>query len=1031
MVLAFVGVVAALVAGLSAAPATADGSMPTWPENPNWQQYVESPTSTDVTANAVVSTSGSVTNAGALLKAGTGEATLTAVPGSVQSHPVTVSFPTVDARYVRLDVTKLGLEPAGDPAGVYVQLAELQVFGPQGGTNLALNKGVTASETIQAAGWGTQFLTDGVTNSQNGSAHGYTSQAHSSSDVAANPVWVSINLGSLQSVRSVVLWPRTDTLADNGQTASFPVDYAVQTSTDDATYATQSAVTAQPDPAPATIDNGHASIVLDYGKDVGGYPYFRVASQSGSPTLEAGYSETKTQISETGDGVAPWASGDPRRYDTYSVTAPGLITNNEIQGGERYEQITVTTPGTVSLSAAGITFTPLLATADTYRGYFVSSSDQLNRAWYAGAYTAQLNQLPVGTTRPPWAIQDGALDVPGSATGAGLLTTGSTWTDYTVSFKTKIVTNQSGWMVRASNGSGGQSGYLLILDGAGDTASGPGQNVLQEVSESNGAYRTIANVSLPNPVTVGTWHDVKTVVNGTEVTTYLDGTQVASFDSSTFSGTASFTAGTFGFREYSGEEASFSDLSITSPSGATLYQNALDTPQAISDFDVLGGNTVPLILDGAKRDRAVWSGDLSVEGPTLFYSTNTSDYIKGSLELLGSYTGSNGYVTGDMPPQQPIALTRPVNTAYAYSATYSMYFVRNLALYYEYTGDLSFVKKEWPIAADELAWSAGQVDANGLFATNSGDGADWDYYDGTKTGEVTAYNAMYYQTLLDGAQLAGALGDSGQADQYAASAAALKAAINANLFNPSTGVYDVSNSVRGIVAQDSNVLAIDFGVAPADKIAGILAKIKSTLWTAHGTLPFSSGYTDFISPFVSGYELNARFSAGDTQDALTLLADEWGPMLAPGDNYTGTFWENESTSGGQAWSATSMAHGWSTTPTSALSRYVLGVSPVAAGYDTWLVEPHAGNLAWAEGAVPTPHGDIRVYWSQDSAAGKFAMHVDAPKGTSGTIAIPTFGEHAVIKINGKTVQADADPSGNYADVHVPGGVYNIKVVPAT
>lgn len=1025
-----VGVAAALIAGLSTTPAAADGSMPTWPNNPKWQQYVEGPSSTNVTPASVVSTSGSVDNAAALVTPGTGNATLTAVPASVTSHPVTVSFPAVDAQYVRLNVTKLGLEPAGDPAGMYVQLAEMQVFGPQSETNLALHKDVTASETIQASGWGTQFLTDGVTDSQNGSAHGYTSQAHRSSDVSANPVWVTVDLGSVQSVTSVVLWPRTDTLADNGETASFPVDYSVQSSTDDTSYSAERTVTGQTDPAAATIDNGHASIVLDYGKDVGGYPYFQVASQSGSPTLESGYSETKTQISETGDGVTPWASGDPRRYDTYSVTEPGLITNSEIQGGERYEQITVTTPGTVSLSAVGIKFTPMMATPDKYSGYFVSSSDQLNRAWYAGAYTAQLNQVPVGTTRPPWAIQDGALDVPGSSTGAGLLKTGDSWTDYSVSFKTRIVTNQSGWMVRASNGSGGQSGYLIILDGAGDTASGPGQNVLQEVSETNGSYRTIANVPLPNPVTVGTWHDVKTVVHGTVVTTYLDGSQVASFDSSTFGGSPSFGSGTVGFREYSGEHASFSDLSITSPTGAVLYQNALSSDQAIDDFDIPGGNTVPLILDGAKRDRAVWSGDLSIEGPTLFYSTNTADYIKGSLELLGSYTGSNGYATGDMPPQNPISPTRPANTAYPYSATYSMYFVRNLALYYEYTGDLKFVQQEWPIAQDELAWSARQVDANGLFATDNGDGADWDYYDGNKTGEVTAYNAMYYQTLLDGAQLAKALGNDSLAGQYTTSAVSVKAAINANLFNTSTGVYDVSNSVRGIIAQDANVFAIDFGVAPVDKVDGILAKIKSSLWTAHGTLPYSSGYQNFISPFISGYELNARFAAGDTQNALALLSNEWGPMLTPSPNYTGTFWENESTSGGQAWSATSMAHGWSTMPTSALSQYVLGVRPVHAGYSTWLVQPHPGDVAWTEGAVPTPHGTIRVDWSQDKAAGKFAMHVDAPDGTSGTIAVPTFGQPASIKINGKPVPTNSDQSGDYVDVPVQGGVYNISVVAA-
>jgi alpha-L-rhamnosidase len=176
-----------------------------------------------------------------------------------------------------------------------------------------------------------------------------------------------------------------------------------------------------------------------------------VSAQSGSPTLEAGYSETRTQISATGDGVAPWASGDPNRYDTYQVSQPGRITNGQIQGGERYEEISLTTPGTVSLSAAAIQYTPYLAKPDAYSGYFVSSSDELNRYWYDGAYTAEVNQLPVATTGPRWNTDQGSLDVPGTSAGTGLLTAGKAWTDYTVTFKTKITANQAGWMVRGQD----------------------------------------------------------------------------------------------------------------------------------------------------------------------------------------------------------------------------------------------------------------------------------------------------------------------------------------------------------------------------------------------------------------------------------------------------------------------------------------------------------------------------------------------------------------------------------------------------
>ena len=98
------------------------------------------------------------------------------------------------------------------------------------------------------------------------------------------------------------------------------------------------------------------TIVYDYGKEVGGVPYFYVSSESGSPTLQAGYSESSLYIGPTGDGSTPWAEGDPKRYDDYTVTGAGTITNQYVQGGERYEEITLTTPGTLTLSGIGVTY---------------------------------------------------------------------------------------------------------------------------------------------------------------------------------------------------------------------------------------------------------------------------------------------------------------------------------------------------------------------------------------------------------------------------------------------------------------------------------------------------------------------------------------------------------------------------------------------------------------------------------------------------------------------------------------------------
>jgi alpha-L-rhamnosidase len=782
------------------------------------------------------------------------------------------------------------------------------------------------------------------------------------------------------------------------------------------------------------------TIVLDYGKDVGGVPYFEVSSETGSPTLRSGYSEGAQYESATGDGSAPWAEGDSQRYDDYTISGPGTITNQYVQGGERYEEITLTTPGSVTLGAAGIDYIADRTQAGDLAGYFDSSSNELNQIWYDSEYTDQLDSVPNQSLPGAWNVGNGALQAGGNSVNdaVGLLNQGSNWTDYTATFDADIVANQAGWVVR---GQAAGNGYLLILDDSTDSTGTP--NRLQEIALNNGNYEVLGSVPLPSSLAAGTWHTVSTTVSGSTIAVSLDGVQLASLTSTAAS------SGTVGFREYTGEEAYFKGLTVTSPGGATLYTNTLDSSADLSAFAVPGVNQYASIVDGAKRDRAIWVGDMNVETPSVFDSTGDAAYIKGSLQALGSYQLSSGFVTGALPPQDPIHTGAQIpGTTGLYSASYSTYYVLGLEDYYLYSGDSAFVDQEWPVVQRELAWNASQLDANGLLTTDSADGADWDYYDGNKTGEVTEYNLLYYKALQDGAILATAAGDPSQAAAYTADAAALKSAINAHLHDSATGLYYLSDGDTADVTQDANSLAVLYGVAPASDDARILAALKTDLWTTpYGPRPFSGGgYADVISPFVSGYELDARFAENDTADAETLLKSVWGGMIAPGPDDTGTMWENiNGTNGAPGFGAgSSLAHGWSTTPVSALSGYVLGVQPDTAGYATWTVQPHPGDLAWADGRVPTPHGAVDVRWSKTGVSGGFSMTVTAPKGTTGTIAVPVSADdNQTILANGHVVWADGryvaapgvtDASLDSGFVDLAGvqpGTYRVVCVPAS
>ena len=145
-------------------------------------------------------------------------------------------------------------------------------------------------------------------------------------------------------------------------------------------------------------------------------------------------------------------------------------------------------------------------------------------------------------------------------------------------------------------------------------------------------------------------------------------------------------------------------------------------------------------------------------------------------------------------------------------------------------------------------------------------------------------------------------GDDNLAAGYDAEADFVRNSVNATLFDAKTGLYDISDAVRGPAAQDANALAVLWRVAPASQQTSILQGLRSALYTQNGPLAFSPGTVfpgpfgpsnapSIISPFISGFEARARFEAGDTGGALDLIRTVWGHMRQGGSFYSGATWE--------------------------------------------------------------------------------------------------------------------------------------------
>jgi alpha-L-rhamnosidase len=342
--------------------------------------------------------------------------------------------------------------------------------------------------------------------------------------------------------------------------------------------------------------------------------------------------------------------------------------------------------------------------------------------------------------------------------------------------------------------------------------------------------------------------------------------------------------------------------------------------------------------------------------------------------------------------------------------------------FYRYTGDRAFAERVLPVVEKQLDFDAQLLDARGLIVTGPPGsrpdlsflccGLDWDPYDGPKVGAVASTNITYFHALRQAAYLEAHVGDRSRARALRADAARLRTAINATLFDRSSGLYRLSDTTPDVIPQDANALAVDFGVAPRRSVPGILDGIKQRLWTRFGTFPYSdqTRFKPVLSPFITGFEVQARLLAGDTADALDLMRRHFGAMLRPGPDDTGALWEKMTPEGGvdvedgeNPIDNNSLAHGWSAAPTALLSEHVLGVSPVDPGFGTWRFDPRPGDLRWAAGQVPTPAGPIRVAWHRARRPTRLRLTITAPAGTSGLMAAPVTAGTRAVTVDGRRV----------------------------
>ena len=358
-------------------------------------------------------------------------------------------------------------------------------------------------------------------------------------------------------------------------------------------------------------------------------------------------------------------------------------------------------------------------------------------------------------------------------------------------------------------------------------------------------------------------------------------------------------------------------------------------------------NMQEYVWDGIKRDRLVWIGDMHPETTTIQAVFGEDDAVERSLDFIREETPLPGWMNN--------------------YASYTMWYVIIVYDWYFHTGKKEFLEKQREYLEGVAEQLSQYIDENGQDTVREGRFLDWPSEGKAKVVDA-GVQAIHVWAVESLKKIFGILGDEKWVKKCEADLKKLRS-------------YETDYED----SKQAAALLVINGMKDAAEVNEKLLK---------------QGGARGMSSFMGYYILTARAMAGDYQGCLECIREYWGGMLSLGAT---TFWEDfdvrwlenasridelpeegkvdvHGTYGDFCYVGYrhSFCHGWASGATPWLSENVLGIQVMEAGCRKVKIEPHLGDLEWAEGTYPTPYGTIRVE-HRKMKDGSIDTRIDAPK----------------------------------------------------
>jgi alpha-L-rhamnosidase len=366
-----------------------------------------------------------------------------------------------------------------------------------------------------------------------------------------------------------------------------------------------------------------------------------------------------------------------------------------------------------------------------------------------------------------------------------------------------------------------------------------------------------------------------------------------------------------------------------------------------------------MISVDADREQSPWTADSWNIGNVLLYNDRDTAMID---KVVRDYAAAQ-LPDGDFPtccPSNGRSDYPPPGKKFRQIPEWSMYWPMLLWQQYLFSGDETLLREMAPRLTHFLEWlKLFQDSATGLL--NPPDWRISDFAGGNMPngGYNAATTCQYYENLRIASRVFSVLGQTNVSANYLQESEAVKAGINAHLFN---GQYYLARTDTNRMFPLASAWPLRYDIEPEADKSEILDAIE------RDGKPSLGGYGG--DAFYSGL-----FNAGGGAFAVRDLA-RYRSML------------EENKANWESWTpGAEVNHAWTSYPAYIFLKYICGIQPTSGAFATFDVRPATDGLTFAEGAVPTVKGLISTRWEK-SSDGSFSLEINVPANACASVYIP-------------------------------------------